>query len=47
MCWCIPVEVKTGGEEINVMLDKSNTFDLEAAYDKTMAEPVSSSDNKR
>ena len=43
VCWCIPVEVKSE-KEINVTFDKSNTFDLQAAYDKAMAEPVSTGD---
>ena len=37
VCWCIPVEVKTGGA-IQVILNESNTFDLKAAYDEAMKE---------
>ena len=35
VCWCIPVELKAG-QQIEVTFDKSNTFDLAAAYDSAM-----------
>jgi beta-lactamase regulating signal transducer with metallopeptidase domain len=34
-CWCIPVEVKKG-KQVEVALEKSNTFDLKTPYDKAM-----------
>lgn len=37
VCWCLPVELKTGGE-INVTLSESNMFDLSAAFDSAMRE---------
>ena len=45
VCWCIPVEVKKGGQ-INVALNQGNTFDLKAAYDKVMREPVAAGEGK-
>jgi hypothetical protein len=39
VCWCIPVEVKTG-KSIDVTFDKSNTFDLRSAYDRAMQAPA-------
>jgi hypothetical protein len=35
VCWCVPVEVKTG-DEINLTLSESNRFDLGAAFDNAM-----------
>jgi hypothetical protein len=40
VCWCIPVEVKTGGPPIVVTFAKDNTFDLRSVYDNAMREPV-------
>ncbi len=37
VCWCIPVDVKTG-EEVHVTLNKDNVFDLQPAYDEAMKE---------
>ena len=45
VCWCIPVEVKTG-EEINVTFNEKNTFDLKNIYDKTMEERDDAGENK-
>ncbi len=39
VCWCIPVEVKTG-ERIDVTFDKKNMFDLRTVYDNAMADPT-------
>ncbi len=39
VCWCIPVEVKTG-ELISVAFNEKNTFDLRTVYDKAIREPV-------
>ncbi len=41
VCWCIPVEVKTG-EEVHVTLNKDNVFDLRTPYDEAMKEPADS-----
>ena len=38
VCWCIPVEVKTG-TTIDVTFNENNTFDLKSVYDKAMQEP--------
>jgi type II secretory pathway component GspD/PulD (secretin) len=35
VCWCIPVDVKTGAT-IDVTFGKRNTFDLKSVYDKAM-----------
>ncbi len=45
ICWCIPVAVRTGSE-IKITLSKNNMFDLRAAYDNAMREPVGASDRK-
>ena len=45
VCWCIPVEVKTG-EKIDVTFNEKNTFDLKNVYDKTREEPDDASENK-
>lgn len=37
VCWCIPVEVKTG-ESVQVSLTEKNMFDLETVFDETMRE---------
>lgn len=37
VCWCIPVEVKTG-KEVHIKLTEKNTFDLESAFNKAMEE---------
>ena len=38
VCWCVPIEVKAG-EQIDVVLNESNTFDLRKAYNDAMQEP--------
>ena len=35
VCWCIPVEA-TPGKEINVTLNKNNTFDLRTVFDNAV-----------
>ena len=40
VCWCIPVEVKFAGPRIDVIFSKSNTFALEAVYNKAMQKSV-------
>jgi len=37
VCWCIPVEAKTG-KEIQITLTEENEFDLESAFDQAMAQ---------
>lgn len=37
VCWCVPVEVKTG-KEINVTLTEDNVFDLGSVIDSTQRE---------
>lgn len=37
VCWCIPVQVKTGSEA-TVTFNESNTFDLKTIFDKTIQE---------
>jgi hypothetical protein len=39
VCWCIPVEVKTG-KRIDVVFKEDNTFDMQSIYDKAMSEPA-------
>jgi beta-lactamase regulating signal transducer with metallopeptidase domain len=46
VCWCVPVEVKTG-EETRVILTAENTFDLRAAYDKVLQEAACPVDSER
>jgi len=38
VCWCIPVEVKTG-KEIRVTLTADNVFDLGSVFDSALREP--------
>jgi len=37
VCWCLPVEVKTG-EEIKVRLAENNVFDLGSVFDSALRE---------
>ena len=37
VCWCLPIEVKTG-EKLQVSLTEDNIFGLEAAFDETIRE---------
>ena len=37
VCWCIPVEVKTG-KEISVTLTEDNVFDLGSVFDSALRE---------
>jgi len=37
VCWCVPVQVKRG-ESIDVMLNRLNVFDLQAAFAKALAD---------
>jgi hypothetical protein len=39
VCWCIPVEVRTG-KEAHVTLNEENTFDLASSFDKARAQAV-------
>jgi hypothetical protein len=40
VCWCVPVEVKTG-QEIKVTLNKDNVYDLGSAFDDALRESES------
>jgi len=46
VCWCIPVEVKTG-KQIEVTLNESNIFDLRTTYDNVMREPIDFGDKEQ
>lgn len=46
VCWCIPIEVKTG-HGVEVTLNAGNTFDLKTLYDKAMRETAGSDDKKQ
>lgn len=46
VCWCIPVEVKTG-EDVQVTFNQGNTFDLLAGYDEAMKEPSGAGDDNK
>jgi hypothetical protein len=37
VCWCLPVEVKTG-EVIKVSLNEENVFDLASVFDRALRE---------
>ena len=43
ICWCIPVDVKTG-ELTDVCFSEKNAFDLRKAYDEAMREPSKPAD---
>ena len=45
ICWCIPIDVKTGNK-IEIALNENNAFDLHSAYDKAMQGPLSAQNAK-